>query len=87
VGKHALGAKTVQVQVTMGADELHVKVSDDGVARRTDPVGGSGGYGLVGMRERVELLGGRFSAGPASPVGWRVEAWLPIAVHNGKEDT
>jgi signal transduction histidine kinase len=78
VGKHALGAKIVQVQVIAGTDELYVKISDDGTARRADPVGGSGGYGLVGMRERVELLGGRFSAGPADPVGWRVEAWLPL---------
>jgi signal transduction histidine kinase len=78
VGKHALGAKIVQVQVIAGTDELYVKISDDGIARRADPVGGSGGYGLVGMRERVELLGGRFSAGPADPVGWRVEAWLPL---------
>jgi signal transduction histidine kinase len=78
VGKHALGAKRVQVRVVGTGDEMHVRVSDDGVARRADPVGGSGGYGLVGMRERVELLGGRFSAGPATPVGWRVEAWLPL---------
>jgi signal transduction histidine kinase len=83
VGKHALGAKSVRVEVVAGDLELHVRVSDDGVARRADPVGGSGGYGLVGMRERVELLGGRFAAGPADPVGWRVDAWLPI----WKEDT
>ena len=35
-----------------------------------------GGYGLTGMRERAELLGGRLSAGPATD-GWRVELWLP----------
>lgn len=40
-------------------------------------VGGSGGYGLVGMRERVELLHGRLTAGPAGG-GWAVEAWLPL---------
>jgi signal transduction histidine kinase len=88
VGKHALGAKRVQVRITGDGEELHVRVSDDGVGRRAEPVGGSGGYGLVGMRERVELLGGRFSAGPATPVGWRVDAWLP-AVDSAptKEDT
>ncbi|TCO64502.1 signal transduction histidine kinase [Actinocrispum wychmicini] len=83
VGKHALGARNVHVTVTGSDGELAVRVRDDGVARRADPVGGSGGYGLVGMRERVELLGGRFVAGPVSPVGWRVEAWLPLR----KEDT
>jgi signal transduction histidine kinase len=83
VGKHALGARSVLVEVTTTSSELHVQVSDDGTGRRTDPVGGSGGYGLVGMRERVELLGGRFAAGPAEPVGWQVDAWLPLR----EEDT
>jgi signal transduction histidine kinase len=36
----------------------------------------SGGYGLTGMRERAELLGGRLSAEP-TPDGFRVELWLP----------
>jgi signal transduction histidine kinase len=35
-----------------------------------------GGYGLTGMRERAELLGGRLSAGPTAD-GFRVELWLP----------
>ena len=35
-----------------------------------------GGYGLTGMRERAELLGGRLSAGPTDD-GFRVELWLP----------
>jgi len=35
-----------------------------------------GGYGLTGMRERAELLGGRLTAGPATD-GFRVELWLP----------
>nr|WP_232328055.1 histidine kinase [Kibdelosporangium sp. MJ126-NF4] len=78
VGKHALGATVVSVEVVTSSSEIHVRVADNGTGRRQDPVGGSGGYGLVGMRERVELLGGRFSAGPAYPVGWQVDAWLPV---------
>jgi signal transduction histidine kinase len=35
-----------------------------------------GGYGLTGMRERAELLGGRLSAEPTAD-GFRVELWLP----------
>jgi signal transduction histidine kinase len=34
------------------------------------------GYGLVGMRERAELLGGTLEAGP-SATGFRVRLWLP----------
>ncbi|TYB48312.1 sensor histidine kinase [Actinomadura chibensis] len=37
-----------------------------------------GGHGLVGMRERATMLGGRFSAGPAAEGGFLVEAELPV---------
>ncbi|MTD17438.1 hypothetical protein GIS00_26245 [Nakamurella sp. YIM 132087] len=40
-------------------------------------VGGSGGYGLIGLRERVELLSGSISAGPHLQ-GWRVHARIPV---------
>ncbi|MFL6124612.1 sensor histidine kinase [Actinophytocola sp.] len=78
VGKHAPDASVAHVRVAGVEDTLHVQVRDDGRKRPADPVGGSGGYGLVGMRERVELLGGRFEAGPSGYVGWNVEAWLPL---------
>ncbi|TDC45658.1 sensor histidine kinase [Actinomadura sp. KC345] len=38
-----------------------------------------GGHGLVGMRERATMLGGRFSAGPATEGGFLVEAELPLS--------
>lgn len=79
VGKHAPDATSVRVLVAATpSDTLHIRVTDDGSQRPVDPAGGSGGYGLVGMRERVELLGGRFDAGPSGYVGWSVEAWLPL---------
>lgn len=78
VGKHAPDAGAVHIRVATNADTLHVRVRDDGTKRPVNPAGGSGGYGLVGMRERVELLGGRFEAGPSGYVGWNVEAWLPL---------
>ncbi|MBO2456794.1 hypothetical protein J4709_04200 [Actinomadura sp. LCR2-06] len=40
--------------------------------------GHGGGHGLVGMRERATMLGGRFSAGPATDGGFLVEAELPL---------
>ncbi len=78
VGKHAPDATTVRVRVAYNGEGLHVRVTDDGAKRPVSPAGGSGGYGLVGMRERVELLRGRFEAGPSGYVGWSVEAWLPL---------
>ncbi|MFD4671873.1 sensor histidine kinase [Lentzea sp. NPDC058450] len=76
--KHAFAVSSVDVALSSGDGVLHLAVLDDGVASGV-PVGGSGGYGLVGMRERVELLGGTFSAGRREPTGWTVRADLPIS--------
>lgn len=76
--KHASAVSSVEVSLSSGDGVLHLAVLDDGVASGV-PVGGSGGYGLVGMRERVELLGGAFSAGRREPTGWTVRADLPIS--------
>jgi signal transduction histidine kinase len=78
VGKHAPDATSARVRVVHNGEWLHIRVTDDGAQRPVNPAGGSGGYGLIGMRERVELLGGRFEAGPSGYVGWNVEAWLPM---------
>jgi signal transduction histidine kinase len=76
--KHATSVSSVDVALSSGDGVLRLFVADDGVASGV-PVGGSGGYGLVGMRERVELLGGTFSAGRREPTGWTVRAELPLA--------
>ena len=66
-----------QVTVTFHDDELSVEVIDAGRGRgtTTDP-----GYGLLGMRERVSLLHGEFSAAPRPGGGFRVAARLPLPV-------
>ncbi|SFR17652.1 Signal transduction histidine kinase [Lentzea waywayandensis] len=76
--KHAAAVSSVDVSLSSSDGVLHLAVLDDGVASGV-PVGGSGGYGLVGMRERAELLGGTFSAGRREPTGWTVRADLPIS--------
>jgi signal transduction histidine kinase len=40
-------------------------------------IGGSG-HGIIGMRERVSLLGGEFSAGPLPGYGFQVSAHIPL---------
>ncbi|MGK5557973.1 sensor histidine kinase [Actinomadura kijaniata] len=46
---------------------------------------GPGGHGLVGMRERATMLGGRFSAGPVTEGGFVVEAELPLTPQSREE--
>lgn len=72
---HARGATRVAVRVVGDTDQVWLTVDDDGAASavRDSP----SGYGLVGMRERVKLLGGTFHAGRNANGGWRVEAILP----------
>jgi signal transduction histidine kinase len=78
VGKHAADASGASLLAEVAAGELHVRVTDNGNQQDQRPAGGSGGYGLIGMRERVELLHGRLFAGRGPNGGWCVEAWLPL---------
>ena len=75
VVRHAR-TETATVWVDFAPDVLRLKVSDDGAG------GGeatSHGHGLVGMRERVELYGGRLTAGNRpGGAGFAVEAELPL---------
>ncbi|MFD5830723.1 sensor histidine kinase [Lentzea sp. NPDC060358] len=74
VHKHAQGPTAIDVEISRtGRGALRVVVADDGRPGELN----HGGYGLVGMRERVDLLGGLFSAGPREN-GWQVLAELPL---------
>ncbi|MGY3059724.1 signal transduction histidine kinase [Streptomyces sp. TE3672] len=64
VRKHAPGAR-VLVRLEYLPDEVALEVSDSGGRRPEGELSGSGsGYGLLGMRERAELMGGTLEAGP-----------------------
>lgn len=65
-----------------GAGCVELRISDDG--RGAVPSNGDAGVGLVGMRERVEALGGTFAASNASGGGFTIEARLPLK--NGRVD-
>jgi len=78
--KHAGAAATdVRVHRTAGALEIEVVDDGDGLPGSEDSGGSApGGRGLVGVRERVALLGGSVEAGPRPEGGFRVWARLPI---------
>lgn len=73
--RHARDASAINVDMHRCEGDLVVSVVDDG----RGPTGrSSGGYGLVGIRERVEVLGGSCRVGPGKSGGWFVEARLPL---------
>lgn len=74
--RHARDATTVSVCVDGGEHHVTLVVDDDGGV--VAPVSaGASGFGLIGMSERAQLLGGSLDAGPRPAGGWRVEAVIP----------
>lgn len=76
--RHAVEASRIDVTLEREEGLLRLEVSDDGLTPIA-PASESGGRGLLGMRERAELLSGRLSAGPAPGRGFRVVAEIPLS--------
>ncbi|ONF74991.1 sensor histidine kinase [Amycolatopsis keratiniphila] len=73
--RHAEGTTGVEVGArTLPDDMLEIVVRNDGAAK---PGSSGGGFGLVGLGERVEAVGGTLTSGPVDD-GWRVAATLPL---------
>lgn len=73
--RHARGATRIRVEVAVDERAVRLRVEDDGEPVSTG--GTPGGYGLIGMAERAQLLGGTLQAGPDPQRGWMVTAVLP----------
>ncbi len=76
--RHARNATRVLVDVRRQGDVVTLRVTDDGCPEPgavPEP-----GFGLRGMAERAQLLGGTLTAGPGPDRGWVVEAVLPAQV-------
>jgi signal transduction histidine kinase len=84
VTRHAEGATraTITLERRDGLYRLEVRDDGTGAAPGTAAATASeaGGRGLLGMRERAELLGGHLSAGPADGGGFAVVAELPASL-------
>jgi signal transduction histidine kinase len=77
VRRHAQRPESVALHLAYEADGTRLVVED--VAAVAAEIGNNddaGGYGITGMRERAELLGGRLDAAPTER-GFRVELWVP----------
>ncbi|QZY14147.1 sensor histidine kinase [Streptomyces decoyicus] len=84
------GDARASVQLTYHQDRVTIEVRDDGGG--TPPqegasAVGSGGYGLIGMRERVALHGGTLTVGPQADGGFAVMAELPLTTDETAEAT
>jgi signal transduction histidine kinase len=75
--KHS-GQWRARVLVSYGVQDLRIEVRNDGRDAKAGAGGdGKPGYGLIGMRERVNLFGGELTAGPDQHGGFTVAARLP----------
>lgn len=74
VAKHA-GANTVGLRAARGVERIEVAVTDDGTG--FDPSAARSGFGLAGIRERVELAGGALEL-TSGPDGTRLRASFPL---------
>ncbi len=78
VRRHAADAAEVAVGLRRDGDRLEVAVMDDGRGGTQLPdAAHGGGFGLVGLKERVTALGGELHAGPRGGHGWEVRAAFP----------
>jgi len=79
ITRHAEGVTRVTISLSRRDGVYRLEVRDDGrsVGAGAATASESGGRGLLGMRERAELLGGHLTAGPAAGGGFEVVAELP----------
>jgi signal transduction histidine kinase len=78
------GGPSARVLINHSLDEVYVEVLDNGRPRnlrRLTPAAATAdvGHGLIGMRERVAVFGGRLSAGARPGGGYRIAVHLPLA--------
>ncbi len=74
--KHAQATK-VLVRLRVEGDAAELTVLDNGIGASSSVDGHEPGFGLVGMRERVALLGGGATSQPVAGQGWRVDVTIP----------
>ncbi|HEX5511485.1 MAG TPA: sensor histidine kinase [Actinomycetales bacterium] len=77
--KHTARAEA-RVVLDYSDEALLVSVVDDGIPGLVPGTEAAGGHGLIGIRERVAVVGGEVTAGPGPDGGFEIRARLPLSV-------
>lgn len=86
VRKYAGPRVVVDIDEQWGADGVAIGIRDNGRGASSGMDGHKPGYGLLGMRERIEAVGGSVSAGPAIGGGYAVQAYVPYRAETAAGD-
>ena len=78
VRKYAGSPEHVRIREQWSSRQLRIRIDDDGRGSASESDGHRPGYGLLGMRERVESVGGTLSSGPRANGGFSVDAVVPL---------
>ena len=78
VAKHSRATK-IDVEVRGTSNSLSLSISDNGVGFSPNTSKARAGLGLISMRERIHLIGGKFTITSNPNSGTRIEAKIPIA--------
>lgn len=81
VSRHAGAGARAEVEIDGTDERVRITVSDDGTGGRAEM-----GSGLTGLKERVDIQGGRIRIGPAPDRGWIVDAEIPVRRTSGKTE-
>ena len=84
VSRHSRATK-VDVEFFRSDNEVMLSVSDNGRGLPENSISASGSYGILGMTERAEQLGGKIMFDSSSSGGLRMTVTLPLSADNGKE--
>ena len=77
--KHG-GSTRACAMVTFGPEDLHLRITNTAPGGPARPLPAGGGHGVVGMRERAGLYGGRLATGPSADGGYVVDVSFPLGV-------
>ncbi|KFF30890.1 two-component system sensor kinase [Bifidobacterium bombi DSM 19703] len=85
VRRHAGAHAHVNYIEQWTTDALEIELTDDGRGAASALDAHKSGYGLIGMRERLEAIGGKLSSGPRVGGGFTVRAVIPYAIREANE--